>query len=308
MKKFSIPNPCSENWNEMTPTEKGAFCDKCAHEVNDVTRMSNAQIRNLLIQNQGQRTCMRMTVSQEKSLDEEFRMLDMSKKQQMQRAMLFSLLVVFGFTLFSCTSPEQVSELQQLQQSAMSITQSEDKDETQVSKDQIEEEVEKNNTVELNVAIPDPVEPLECEIMMLGEPAIHTETLDSATIVNMPKRQYITMGITAGPALYYVDELPEDENAGDRSDLNLPSEFTGIAYPNPTIDQTTLKVELPEKAEFLKIWLLDMNGRKLEAICERSMEAGVHEFPVDLTKLKSGTYMASIQYDDKSKVVRIVKI
>ena len=44
MKYFSIPEPCSENWNEMTSTEKGAFCQKCSNEVHDVSNMSNDEI------------------------------------------------------------------------------------------------------------------------------------------------------------------------------------------------------------------------------------------------------------------------
>ena len=38
--KFHIPNPCSEDWSKMTPTEKGAFCDKCQKEVRDYTTES----------------------------------------------------------------------------------------------------------------------------------------------------------------------------------------------------------------------------------------------------------------------------
>lgn len=36
--KYRIEKPCSENWNNMTPTEKGRFCDQCQLEVLDLTR------------------------------------------------------------------------------------------------------------------------------------------------------------------------------------------------------------------------------------------------------------------------------
>lgn len=35
---LTIPKPCSENWNQMTPTEKGAFCTSCQKEVIDFSQ------------------------------------------------------------------------------------------------------------------------------------------------------------------------------------------------------------------------------------------------------------------------------
>ncbi|WP_046757240.1 carboxypeptidase-like regulatory domain-containing protein [Kordia jejudonensis] len=39
-----IPEPCHEDWNEMTPTQKGKFCNVCTKEVIDFTAESDEQI------------------------------------------------------------------------------------------------------------------------------------------------------------------------------------------------------------------------------------------------------------------------
>lgn len=41
---LSIPEPCHENWNEMTPQEKGRHCNVCAKTVVDFTRKTDREI------------------------------------------------------------------------------------------------------------------------------------------------------------------------------------------------------------------------------------------------------------------------
>lgn len=55
--KIQIPEPCHEDWNKMTPKDKGAFCSSCEKVVVDFTKMSDRQIVDFLNKNKGKKTC-----------------------------------------------------------------------------------------------------------------------------------------------------------------------------------------------------------------------------------------------------------
>ena len=42
--KLNIPEPCHEDWQKMSPTQKGKFCASCQKEVIDFTKLSATEI------------------------------------------------------------------------------------------------------------------------------------------------------------------------------------------------------------------------------------------------------------------------
>ncbi len=42
--RVTIPEPCHENWDAMTPREKGRFCDVCTKTVVDFSVMGDAEL------------------------------------------------------------------------------------------------------------------------------------------------------------------------------------------------------------------------------------------------------------------------
>jgi TonB-dependent SusC/RagA subfamily outer membrane receptor len=44
--QFSIPEPCHENWQQMTPTDQRRFCNACAKEVVDFSMMTDTEVLN----------------------------------------------------------------------------------------------------------------------------------------------------------------------------------------------------------------------------------------------------------------------
>lgn len=62
--QISIPLPCSEDWNKMTPQEQGRFCDSCQKCVVDLTNFSDAELYQYLLENKGKKACGRFRPEQ----------------------------------------------------------------------------------------------------------------------------------------------------------------------------------------------------------------------------------------------------
>lgn len=61
---ISIPNPCNEDWDKMTPEGQGRFCSACQTKVTDFTSMTDEQVLNYFIEHKGQHICGRYLQSQ----------------------------------------------------------------------------------------------------------------------------------------------------------------------------------------------------------------------------------------------------
>ncbi len=62
--QISIPKPCSEDWNKMTPQEQGRFCDSSKKCVVDFTNFSDAELYQYLLENVGKKACGRFRPEQ----------------------------------------------------------------------------------------------------------------------------------------------------------------------------------------------------------------------------------------------------
>ncbi len=57
---LKVKSPCTESWEEMTPSEKGRFCAACQKEVIDFTALSSTEIIHLLSERKNESLCGRM--------------------------------------------------------------------------------------------------------------------------------------------------------------------------------------------------------------------------------------------------------
>ncbi|MGK4567757.1 hypothetical protein [Flavobacterium sp. 3HN19-14] len=60
---LKLNNPCSENWDNMTPNSTGSFCDVCAKNVIDFTKLSPLEIAQQMKKANGS-LCARVTSEQ----------------------------------------------------------------------------------------------------------------------------------------------------------------------------------------------------------------------------------------------------
>jgi hypothetical protein len=62
--QISIPEPCHENWQLMTLTEKGRFCSACSKEVIDFSKMTDEEVLNYFTKKTTESVCGRVLPGQ----------------------------------------------------------------------------------------------------------------------------------------------------------------------------------------------------------------------------------------------------
>ena len=97
--KFNVPDPCSESWKGMLPQDNGRYCGSCQKVVIDFTGKTNEEIIDYISANSGKRVCGTFRKSQLPA--------PAPKSSDRMIRFLAAALLVFGMSLFSCTTAEQ---------------------------------------------------------------------------------------------------------------------------------------------------------------------------------------------------------
>lgn len=114
---IGIPNPCSEDWNKMTPTDRGAYCGKCQFDVIDFTNMDPEEIRETLKLNAGKKTCGHISKTQMEMVNTNYHVWENQTPKVFRSKFLYACLMVFGMTLFTgCESNETTYEVGDVEQ------------------------------------------------------------------------------------------------------------------------------------------------------------------------------------------------
>jgi hypothetical protein len=100
--KITIPQPCHEDWNKMTPDETGRFCNSCVKSVVDFTNMKAPEIQEYFIKNSGKNVCGRFKTAQLDSIIIRIPKDVLFSQVQFHKIFMLALLVSMGTTLLSC--------------------------------------------------------------------------------------------------------------------------------------------------------------------------------------------------------------
>lgn len=96
---LSIPKPCSEKWDEMTPTVKGAHCAKCSKVVIDCANLNRKEIQSEIANTDN--PCIRILQSQLDELNFLVWFGTLSLRKQLRYVFLFAVIVVFSTTNYA---------------------------------------------------------------------------------------------------------------------------------------------------------------------------------------------------------------
>jgi hypothetical protein len=294
---LSIPEPCHEDWNKMTPDAKGRFCGSCNKSVYDLSNKSDEEIHDILKGHESGKICGHVKNTQlNRPLNFSVPLHLLPTNASPFRAFAMALFLVFGTTLFSCTNDRQqkVGEINVVPQMKTELV-------NQVLDEKMEEQKQIGpKTVEPRVEIP--IQTSSC--MHTGGAIVSSYT----EVEIMEEPIHYEGGLSYRYEEYDVPHL--QENYIKELPLPLPLEilkdFSFSTYPNPSSGTINISYEVLQKGN-VEIALFDLNGTLLRTIVNAGEQyEGTYIIPTDLSDLANGIYICRIVNNGKEKAEKII--
>jgi hypothetical protein len=102
MFKITIPKPCHEDWNIMTPSEQGRHCNACCKTVTDFTAMSDEAVQQYFSKNKNEKLCGRFKNEQLSRITIDLPENILYINMPLWKKFLVACLIIFSVSLFSC--------------------------------------------------------------------------------------------------------------------------------------------------------------------------------------------------------------
>ncbi len=301
---ISIPEPCNEDFTKMTPTERGAFCSKCQIDTFDFRDLSTTDINKIMLKNKGEHLCGQFKSTQLDAMNRGFMNWKNQKRKTFKSKFVLALVMVFGLSLFSCNLQEEkaIVELQSMELLGNPTNKIE-----YINSVQSEQELELVDFVE-------EIEEVECSIPMPGMVVVdiieEPEIMEEHEVLAGAPIYEVAGGMVAPNYWDYLEETVVDST--EESILpNLvevdPNNFEAKAFPNPTVSDATLAIEIHNTGQF-EINLFDMSGRFVQGIYSGELVEGRQNFPIELAQHNSGMYIVKVLSNGQNETVKVQKL
>lgn len=320
--RVDIPNPCNENWTEMTPTQRGAFCQKCAVDVIDFSNKNAQEVKETLKANIGKHMCGRFTNTQLSDLSHSYQVWENQSTRTFQSKFLWACMLAFGMTLFtgcenSIAQNENINS-NSINQINLAIDDSTKIDTIISTIDTIPSAINNNDFIQGDVDISYP----EPEEMWLGEPVIDFQDIDEIeestcntttedSLVNIlpavqPNKNHFIMGKMAPPPRF--TDFLEDTVKIETIPKSITTEaVNAMVYPNPTTGISKLNVKVNDP-EYYTIELYNFQGDHISTIFSGNLKQSTQTFDLDLSNYSSGIYLVKITSNYIAHALKLNKV
>ncbi len=298
MKGIRIEEPCSENWNEMSATHRGAFCQKCTVDVFDFSEMNTHQIRQTMKAHTGEHVCGRFKHGQLEKLNHEFEIWTLNKKENFQSRFMFALLLVFGLTLFSCNE-EDAGKIAQFNTEQLNKSLAEN------SREYAEKIFFHQDSIITSEMNPDQIDQFYLETIEYHE--IKSE--DVLYHDDYTTGRYVLGGpMTTISFEEFILETPDTvtETTLPEPIVSEYNPFETKFYPNPTNSVSTFTAYIKQSGQF-SVSVYGINGQLIEEIFNGELTEGMHQFDIDLTDQNSGMYSLKMWNEHQNETIKIIR-
>lgn len=285
----------------MQPEETGRFCSSCSKTVVDFSNKTDAEIRDLLLEQRHQKVCGHFKKTQlNRPLE---LMVDpglLPRNISGTRAFAIAVFLVFGSMLFSCTTQndEVIGKIGMV----MLID----------STEQTPEQLLKGDTVIFTG--PGPIG----EIYVSGDIEVAQQVIhrpdpsleDSAMVPLLPE-PYVAGMISPDIVMPDSSSLQQTDTPNIRGNLekNSPAieEQQGLLiYPNPGRGEFILRYNLSKRSN-VRIDLLDLEGRLISTPVNIAAQyEGRYNIPVNMDDLPNGVYVVALTKNEKRFTEKVI--
>lgn len=314
-----IPEPCSEDWNKMSPESTGRHCTVCAKTVIDFSNKTDTEIHTILVENSDKKVCGHFKKTQvDRPLKISIPWHLIPGNVSSTKTFAMAIFFVFGTFLFSCTTNNggTVGEIGlENREMLMGLPEPLKEDTNKVDSVKIE-------TIEVEGTVDGEMMVVPHEVMVNGGIGYYQEPLIMDTItelipeVTIQETMNNMVGQTlAGAVAYYIDPTSEivttrvsDESSDLEKSLNnsLINENTATLFPNPSSGEFSIQYEVKQKG-IVQIDIYDINGSLVKNIVNNQIQhTGKYVLPTSLKGVANGIYICTIVVNGKKTAERIV--